>query len=198
MNETDVDVRADFDRAVEEFGRRVRATPPAGDAMWSRPTPCAEWDVRDLVGHLVGELRWMPPLLEGRTIAEVGGALDGDLLGADPHAAWDGAVTEVDAALSAPGVLDRTVHLSYGDRPAADYVAEVTSDLTVHSWDLARGIGADDRIDPHLVERAHARVAPMAKEIGESGMFGTPVDVGDDADLQTRLLAVVGRDAGAR
>lgn len=186
-------VLEELTRGLEEFGRRVHAVGGPDDRAWSNPTPCAEWDVRTLVNHLVGELRWIPPLLDGRTIADVGDELDGDLLGDDPQRAWDEAVTAATTAAGAPGVLERTVHLSYGDRPAAGYLAEVTSDLTVHSWDLARGIGADDTVDPELVRVTYARMEPAADVLAASGVFGPPVEVGDDADLQTRLLALVGR-----
>jgi uncharacterized protein (TIGR03086 family) len=188
----DAQVLDDFPRAVAEFDRRVRDASAAGPDVWSAPTPCAEWDVRALVNHLVGELRWVPPLLAGQTVAEVGDALDGDLLGDDPVRAWDDAVAGVRAAIG-PDALDRTVHLSYGDSTGASYLAEVATDLTLHSWDLARGIGADDTIDPDLVRVTRERVEPMAEMLAGSGVFGTPVDVGDDADPQTRLLALVGR-----
>ena len=65
-------------RAVGGFLAIVAGVAP--DA-WGRPTPCVDWDVRTLVNHVVGEERWAVPLLEGRTIAEVGDSLDGDLLG---------------------------------------------------------------------------------------------------------------------
>jgi len=56
-------------RALADFDRLVRAVPAD---RWDSPTPCAEWSVRDLVEHLVTEQLWVPPLLAGQTIAEVG------------------------------------------------------------------------------------------------------------------------------
>ncbi|MCI0686781.1 MAG: TIGR03086 family metal-binding protein, partial [Sporichthyaceae bacterium] len=137
---TDAALQQRFGAAVTEFDGRVRAVRPD---QWSAPTPCPDWNVRALVNHLVGELAWMPPLLAGKTIADVGDQLDGDLLGDDPVAAWDDAVRQASAVVNEPGALDSTVHLSYGQTPAAAYVTEVAADLTVHAWDLARGIGAD-------------------------------------------------------
>ena len=69
-------------RAVEEFDARVRAV---GDDQWELPTPCADWNVRQLVNHLVYENRWTVPLMEGSTIAEVGDRYEGDLLGDAPR-----------------------------------------------------------------------------------------------------------------
>ncbi len=120
------------------------------DNQWDGATPCAEWSVRELVGHLVGEARWMPPLLAGSTIAEVGDSLDGDLLGDDPVAAWQAAAAEATAATHAPGAMDATTHLSFGDFPAPDYLRQIIADYLIHGWDLARAIGADDRLDPEV------------------------------------------------
>jgi uncharacterized protein (TIGR03086 family) len=179
-------------RALESFGRRVHEV--RAD-QWTAPTPCSEWDVRTLVNHLVVEQLWVPDMLAGRTIADVGDRYDGDQLGDDPVAAWDAAAARALEAFSEPGALSRTVHLSYGDVPAADYCREMTMDATVHSWDLARAIGADDRLDPALVEDAHELVEPRVDTWQGLGLFAPPVDVAPDADLQTRLLALLGRRA---
>ena len=185
-------VRARFAAAVDEFGSRVQAI---GDDQWSAPTPCTDWDVRALVNHLVGELLWMPPLLGGQTIADVGDRLNGDLLGSDPRRAWNSAVREATHAVAQPGAEDRSVHLSYGDTPATSYIGEVTADLTVHAWDLARGIGAADQLNPDLVgwiyPQAKARLSPD----GAPGYFEPAVPVTGDASEQDRMLALYGRRA---
>src|SRR6266508_2731945 len=80
------EVRGLHARALERYGQLVQAI---RDDQWNHPTPCTEWDVRVLVNHLVSENLWMPPLLEGKTIADVGDSLDGDLLGDDPKATWN-------------------------------------------------------------------------------------------------------------
>src|SRR5215470_13737883 len=98
------DARSFFEAGLAEADRRVRAV---GADQWSDSTPCSEWNVHELVNHLVNELRWMPPLLEGKSIADVGDSLDGDLLGSDPIGVWDSSVRDVRAALDADGVLDR-------------------------------------------------------------------------------------------
>ena len=181
-----------FTAAVAEFGGRVRAI--RAD-QWSAPTPCTEWDVRALVNHLVGELRWMPPLLAGQTIAEVGDRLDGDLLGSDPMGAWTSSVQEAVAAVGQPGALDRLVHLSYGDTPATDYVAEVAADLTVHAWDLARGIGAGEQLDPALVRWIYPQAKEKLSPAGVPGYFGPAVPISDSDSDQVKLLALYGRQA---
>lgn len=179
-------------RAVEGFDTRVQAI---RDDQWQSPTPCDGWDVRALVNHLVNEDLWTKPLMEGRTIAEVGDEFEGDLLGDDPKTAWAEARDEAHTAVAAPGALERTVHVSWGEIPAREYVMQLLNDHLIHSWDLARGTGGDDSLDPELVELCYEWAEPQEELIRRSGVFGDRVDVAPDADLQTRLLAIMGRRA---
>jgi uncharacterized protein (TIGR03086 family) len=164
-----------------------------GDSEWGNPTPCSEWDLRGLVGHLVSESLWMEPLLAGRTIADVGDALEGDLLGDDPKAAWHRAVEVAQTALSAPGAREVTAHLSYGDFSGHEYSMQVVCDLIVHGWDLAVSVGAPDDIDPDLLAIADAEMRPVAEMLTASGHYGEVVELPADADAQTRFLAMIGR-----
>ncbi|PBC71275.1 uncharacterized protein (TIGR03086 family) [Streptomyces sp. TLI_235] len=181
-----------FADAQDAFGRHVRAA-ATGDA-WQAPTPCTDWTVRDLVGHLTSEHLWVPPLLEGRTVAEVGDRFDGDVLGDDPVAVWTAAAEGSRAAFAAPGALERKVHLSYGTRPAQGYCREMTVDAIIHAWDLAVGVGADRAMDPDAAEFALAELAAFGGDLSASGVFGPPVPVPADADAQSRLLGLAGRD----
>ena len=177
-------------RALDEFGRRVHAVRPD---QWGCPTPCRDWEVRNLVNHLVNEQLWVEPLMAGRTVADVGDSLDGDLLGDDPIGRWDSAAAAARAALTADGALERTVHLSYADVPAEQYVRELIFDLVVHSWDLAKGIDGDEKLDPALVDAVYSRIEPDDDTLAASGLFDPPVPVPPDADEQTRLIAFTGR-----
>jgi uncharacterized protein (TIGR03086 family) len=149
--------------------------------------------VRALVNHLVNEGRWAPPLLGGATIAEVGDRFDGDVLGDDPHAAWEAAAEECVAAAGQHGATERTVHLSFGDFPGEFYLSQLLADHVIHAWDLARAVGADESLDPELVEWVHAFLAPQADAWRAAGVFAAAVEAPRDADLQTRLLALTGR-----
>jgi uncharacterized protein (TIGR03086 family) len=180
-------------RAMDGFDLRVRAV---RTDQWHAPTPCEDWDVRDLVNHLVFEQLWMPPLLSGATVEEVGDRYDGDQLGDEPLQAWEGAASDARAAVTAPGALDGEVHLSYGDRDARGYVLEMTADLVVHTWDLARAVGGDETLDPGLVALVTGYAEPQLEHMAASGLFDPPVEVSDDADPQTRLLAMFGRRVG--
>jgi uncharacterized protein (TIGR03086 family) len=177
-------------RALDRFGANVRQV---RDDQWDSPTPCADWDVRTLVNHVVNENRWTPPLLEGQTIAEVGDRFDGDLLGDDPKHAWDDSAQEAAAAVQADGALDRTVHLSFGDAPGSEYVWQLFADILVHGWDLASAIGVDVRLDADLVEACARWFAAVEENYRSAGAIGPRPEVADDADAQTRLLAAFGR-----
>ncbi|WP_030560959.1 TIGR03086 family metal-binding protein [Streptomyces aureocirculatus] len=178
-------------QALDLFTERVHGV---GQDRWGAPTPCAEWTVRDLVQHLVVEQLWVPPLVrDGATMDEVGDSFEGDMTGPDPVASWDTAADAARAAFAESGALDRTVHLSYGDTPARDYCAQMITDLVVHSWDLARAIGADEHLPDELVTAALHEVRPYAADLSRSGLFAPAVEPPPGADAQTELLCLLGR-----
>jgi uncharacterized protein (TIGR03086 family) len=179
-------------RAVEEFDARVRAV---GDDQWELPTPCSDWNVRQLVNHLVYENRWTVPLMGGSTIAEVGDRFEGDLLGDDPTAAWAESSTAAVRSVQADGALERVVDLSSGPTPAGEYVSQLFADHLIHAWDLARAVGADERLDPELVDACAAWFARMEPQYRASGAIGERPQTPPDADAQTTLLAAFGRTA---
>lgn len=181
-----------YEKAMGEFGSRLRQVRPG---QWHDATPCTDWDVRELVNHLVVEQLWVPLLLEGATVEDVGDRFAGDQLGDDPVAAWADASAAAREAFAAPGALRRSVELSYGRRPAEGYCQEMTMDLTVHAWDLARAIGADEQLDEELVSDVLAFIEPQVDQLVGTGLFAPPIEVGDGADTQTRLLALLGRRA---
>jgi uncharacterized protein (TIGR03086 family) len=185
------EIRYRFNEAIDIFGARVHAV---GDDQWDAPTPCTEWSVRDLVNHLTVEQLWVPSLVrDGATVEEVGDAYDGDQLGDDPVGTWDRAAAESVRAFGESGALDHTVHLSYGETPAVAYCAQMTTDATVHAWDLSRGIGADEDLPSDLAAAALHEVEPYANGLHKSGLFAPPVKVPSGADDRTKLLSLLGR-----
>ncbi|MEC3979995.1 TIGR03086 family metal-binding protein [Amycolatopsis sp. H20-H5] len=176
--------------ALQLFDRAVRAVGPED---WERATPCSEWTVRALVDHLVTEQLWAPPLLGGSTLDEVGGRFDGDVLGPDPLDAWTSASGAARAAWLRPGALRATVHVSTGLIPAEDYGWQMTADLAVHGWDLARAGGAANPIGPALADRLITELRPQIDAWQGIGFFAPPVAVPRYADAPTRLVALLGR-----
>jgi uncharacterized protein (TIGR03086 family) len=177
-------------RALDGFGRRVHAVVEDG---WHQPTPCPDWDVAELVNHVVGENRWAPSLLGGGTIADVGDSFDGDLLAGAPHDAWDRSAAEVADAAAATS-LDVTVHLSFGDVPAEEYLWQLTADLLVHGWDLARATGQDESLDADVVDAVADWFTQREDLYRGAGVIG-PAMPAVDQGAGNRLLATFGRDA---
>jgi uncharacterized protein (TIGR03086 family) len=185
------DLKAFHERSVAFFGSRVAAI---REDQWHDPTPCEDWDVRELVRHLVYENLWTAPLMRGATLREVGDRFEGEILGEDPKAAWnESARAALDAVCDVD--LDLPVNLSRGPTPARQYLFELWMDHVVHAWDLSRAIGADERLDGDMVQALYGVIAPVEDGLKASGVFGPKVEPPEGSDLQTRLLAVCGRVA---
>ncbi|MFI9587392.1 TIGR03086 family metal-binding protein [Streptomyces sp. NPDC052236] len=179
--------------ALALFTDRVHAV-RAG--QWDDPTPCTDWSVHDLVNHVTTEQLWVPHLVtDGASIDDVGDAYDGDVLGKRPKTTWDAAARAARKAFAAPGALEQTVELSYGETPAVAYCAQMITDAVVHAWDLSRAIGAQERLPDALVSFALDEVTPYAAELSKSGLFGPPIEPPPGDGHQTRLLALLGRRA---
>jgi len=180
-----------FQRAQAQFTDRVDAVAP--DQWDDESLP--GWTVADLVAHLVTEQLWVPPLLAGEPVLEGRFPEETrDLLGPDPFTGWESAADDALSAFAEDDALVRTVHLSRGPTPATDYILEMTVDLTVHAWDLARATDGDTDLDGELVTTALV-YAESLPEDGIPGVIDPPLDVSATADPQTRLLARFGRKA---
>jgi len=177
-------------RALDATGRVVARIPAD---RWRAPTPCPEWDVRGLVGHLVSGNLWAAELGTGRTIEQVGDRLDGDVLGADPAAAYAASARAASDAFHRPGALDAPCAVSYGPVPGAVYAGHRLIDVLIHGWDLATATGHDAALDDDLVEACRQVVEPQIDMLRASGAFaeGRPAPPG--ASAQARLLAMLGR-----
>ena len=183
-----MDVVELHNRTVGNFADLVKEV---GPEQWSAPTPCSDWDVRTLVNHVVGEERWTVPLMEGKTIAEVGDSLDGDLLADNPAAAVSFAARE--AQVAAASTIDK-VHLSYGDEDSHEYLQQLAADHLIHGWDLAVAIGAQPRLDPELVDEVATWFAAREEIYRSIGAVGE--HLGGFADPADVLLGAFGRDPG--
>lgn len=174
-------------RSHREFGVRVAAV-----TDWSAPTPDTDWDTAQLVRHVIVEQQWVPPLLGGLSVAAAEAHVHP--LGDDLVAEWRRYSGLASAAweVAPPAAL---VHLSYGTVPLEQYLREQVFDVTVHTWDLARAAGLDERLDADLVAAVWEEADAQREMLSATGLFAPPVTVPDDAPLQVRLLAVTGRDA---
>lgn len=177
--------------AHAQFGR-VLAT--VDGSAWDLATPCEGWTVARLVEHVVGGEQMTVALLHGATAEEARRPV-ATLAPAEASTRFATAALEVETAFCEPAALARTVHHPIGDVSATQLLGFRVGDLTVHSWDLARAVAADELLDPELVAAVWDDLEPLAPMIGSIGVFGDGPsgDVGDGAGLQLRLLDLTGR-----
>jgi len=169
-------------------------TVAGADGGWSRPTPCTDWNVRALVNHLVYEDRWTKPLVERQTIAQVGAAFEGDLLGDDPHRVAREAAEEALAAVAKELPRGGLVNLSYGDEDIAEYIRQLTADHLIHCWDLAAATGKDRSLDPEVVAEIAHWYRDREESYRSSGSVAARPQSAQGGDPQSDLLIAFGRD----
>jgi uncharacterized protein (TIGR03086 family) len=178
---------ADEHRSIAgTFTDRVRGV-PAG--AWDNQSPVADWRARDVVRHLV---EWFPSFLEsgsGIVLPPVPSVDE------DPVAAWTEHAYAVQAVLDDPATQERTfTHRHIPEMPLAPAISTFyTADIFLHTWDLSRATGQDERLDPKRCAAMYEGMLPMDDALRASGQYGPKVAVPDDADIQTKLLAFIGR-----
>jgi uncharacterized protein (TIGR03086 family) len=184
-------------RALDQIGPLVAGTAPE---HLDRPTPCDDWDVRALLGHLVGVHRRIAHVGAGGHFSDVpadpaaGSSVD------DPAAALAAARADIDRVWGLDGrddtVLDRELTVPWGTMPGRFVGFGYVQELTVHAWDLAaatdRTGGLDEDLAAATEETSH-RMLP-AEPRGGPIPFGPPVPVADGAAPYARLVAWLGRE----
>jgi uncharacterized protein (TIGR03086 family) len=181
-----------LEAARHEFERRLQAVGPDD---WDRPTPCDGWVVRDLVVHVLVGARMAALLVEGGSRADAEALFVDAGLPEDVMVEFEAGADAQAAAFAAPGAMERITAHPAGDFPAPLLLGFRIGDWTVHSWDLARAIGADETLPAELVAHVWAGIEPLAPILAGSGRFGTGPsgDVTESASTQIRLLDATGR-----
>jgi uncharacterized protein (TIGR03086 family) len=172
----------------QRFGESVRAA----NGKWDRPSPCEAWDARGVLEHVIGfhDVLLLRPL-----------GLKPDRPRNDPQIRWELTYGALKMAFE-PGrrLLERVVDIpELQGNPATRLDARammpnLTRDVLVHTWDLARAVGADDRLDPRWCELFYVALPSDPGGLSVSEMFDAPVAVSDQTDVQSKLLARLGRD----
>ncbi|HEY7857401.1 MAG TPA: hypothetical protein VIC82_02775 [Candidatus Nanopelagicales bacterium] len=197
MNPTQTFIRAD--RRLEEVIASIRdeqwdMTMPADFVMRGAQAPPT---LREVVAYHAYDDDWVPDMLAGRTMAQVGEqTYPKDGLGADPKAAFTAIVDKACAAAAALDDLDRTVHCSFGDYSARDYLVQANYFRGLRSWDIARVIGEDPTIPDDLAVSLLEQIGPHAEQYRAIGVLPPEVAVPADASAQDRLLGMTGRHPG--
>lgn len=161
-----------------------------GATDWDAPAPVESWTARDVVRHLVD---WFGGFLESGSDLRLPA---GPSVEQDPVGAWTTRAQALQAILDDPEVAERDFTNPHtGTMPVGEAVSRFyTADVFMHSWDLARATGQDETLDPDLCGQLYEGMLPLDEVLRSSGQYGPKVEVPDDADAQTKMLAFIGRD----
>jgi uncharacterized protein (TIGR03086 family) len=174
-----------YRKVAATFTRRVDGVP---DGAWDNPAPCEGWVARDVVGHLV---EWLSSVFFDTWDIDAPDIPSADV---DPVGAWRALDATIQSALDDPEVAGRVRDTRMGSSTFAEQINMIcTSDVLLHTWDLARATGQDEALDPDEVHGMLVTMEPLDEVLRTSGHYGPRVEVPDDADEQTRLLAFIGR-----
>jgi uncharacterized protein (TIGR03086 family) len=155
------------------------------DERWDLPTPCTEWDARAVVEHVIGfhEFLLLRPL-----------GVRANRPKTDPAARWSATSKAMFAALDTPGTVDRETALPGGGTSSPHrMLAALTTDVLVHTWDLARAASVDPALDDDLCALAYERARTFGMGVAND-MHAAEIPVRPNADAPTRLIALYGRD----
>ena len=183
---TDLEPAARHAEVADGFSRRVRGVP---EGRWDAPAPVEGWVARDVVRHLV---TWFPGFLEGGTGIRLP---EGPSVDEDPVAAWLAQADAIQELLDDPASADRVLSNPHvGEVPLPQAVDRFyTSDVFLHTWDLARATGQDETLDEEMCRAMYEGMQPIEELLRSSGQYGPRVDVPPDAPVQQQLLGFIGR-----
>jgi hypothetical protein len=147
--------------------------------------------LRQIVNYHAYDSAWVPDVIAGKTIAEVGDRYE--------HIKTDAGVDyrqHSDSAIAAAKNADlaRVVHLSYGDFPASEYLKHTSSFRGFRAYDIAKWLGIGTRLPDELVREMWDELSPDMEAWRAMGVYGPAVAVPEDAPLQDRLIGLSGRD----
>jgi uncharacterized protein (TIGR03086 family) len=175
-----------YRRVSKGFDTAVRAVTPD---KWRAQSPCEQWRARDVVAHVVTGHRGVIAGVRGGEPAPLGAD-------EDPGRAWEEASRALDEITGEPETLAKEIDGPTGKMPAGQIIGQfVAMDTLVHTWDLARAVGADERLDEDSVRRAYETIKPMDAMIRQPNVFGPKLEPPAGADLQTEFLYFLGRRA---
>jgi uncharacterized protein (TIGR03086 family) len=181
---------ARFDRAAEAAGRVIAGVKPE---QLDDPTPCTEWNVRQVINHIVGGTLFFVHALETGSFDRDSFDRSRDFLGDDPAAAFRDSVARLHERFAAPGALQQMVPTPFGVQPAAMLAEMRVTEMLVHGWDVAKATGQPTDLDPELAEERIEPFRAMRASGRGRGMFRDEQPVPDGATAADRLAALAGR-----
>jgi uncharacterized protein (TIGR03086 family) len=163
----------------------------------THPTPCNDWQVRDLIDHIVGATRFFADIAEQGSSPEGQdwpGYADGDFVSS--FAEWAGRAV---AGFSAAGAMQQNMLLPTGPTPGSRCMQVATAEIFVHGWDLARATGQSMPPDAGVADALLSSWwASLCAEVRQNDPppFAPEIDVPRDAPALDRLTGFLGRDPG--
>jgi uncharacterized protein (TIGR03086 family) len=157
--------------------------------QWTAPTPCVDWTVGQVVGHLVGMNRVFAAMLAD----EPPPSRDRAVVGDDLEQAYRESAAALQIAFSQPGVLDRTYRSPLGAATGADRLQIRMYDLLAHGWDIAQAIGQPMQLPDDAAEQALAFARVQLTDDVRPGRFAPEQMIATQALAPDRLAAFLGR-----
>jgi uncharacterized protein (TIGR03086 family) len=188
MDINDLATRIDLDRRATAYS--VEVVNQARESDLDRPTPCADWRLGQLLGHMIGHHQGWAASLTGAPVgAEVWDRTDFD---GDMHETYRSAAAAVTAAFEQAELPEKIEVYGYGTIPIRTVLGMHIVDYVVHGWDVAAAIGSDTVPDQELTEAAFAimKQFPTGRP---SVAFDVMVPPAPDATTLEQLMAYVGR-----
>ncbi|CAM4096387.1 TIGR03086 family metal-binding protein [Nocardiopsis rhodophaea] len=167
-----------------------------GDVPLSAPTPCAEWDLGQVLNHMINTLDLVARGLAGEQVDPA--SLDPQATAATPisgtpEAAFAAAAARARVVFADPGIWDRRFTGAFSADSARDIAGVAVGDVTGHGWDIARATGQDATIPEPLVDEAYACARGFLRPEARGVLFGPEVQLGPDATKTQQLMAFLGR-----
>ena len=156
------------------------------------PTPCSEWNTREVINHMIGALTMFRDVaVDGSADTSLFGR---DLIGDDALASFDSVAQEMLAAWGQPGKLDGMAKLPFAEMPAQFAIQFPAMDMVVHAWDVATATGKPVSWNAELVADTLAFCeATFANPELRGHDFAAAVPAPESADDLTKLVSFLGR-----
>ncbi|HEV3227661.1 MAG TPA: TIGR03086 family metal-binding protein [Acidimicrobiales bacterium] len=187
-----MDVLPMMERVLDRAGEVVDGVKP--DQL-TNSTPCTEWSVRDVINHITGGATMFSVCVEQGSVPDdmLPKLMGGDNLGDDYKGSFHAASDRARAAFNAPGALDKTVKLPFGEMPAGVALNIAVMDVMTHAVDIAKATGQTIN-DEQLLETALAVGRQLiSDDFRRPGVFDAEQPAPDGASASDRLLAFAGR-----
>ena len=173
-----------YRKVTDQFLHKAKDIPAEA---WDAPSPCEGWSARDVVRHLVDS----SAMFAGRLGADVSAFPSVD---DDPVRAFTAARDAILGPLEKPELATKPTETPMGEMTLEQLVSMFgIPDVVVHTWDVAQATGIDDTLDAEEVKRLYDQMLPLDEMVRRGGVFGPRVEVGEDADDQTKFIAFTGR-----